>query len=136
MSKPIERLKEIIHGIIDLQPSERKMNRIIGLGTPEDKTSKRKRIKIKESIRNGLSELKITKINKKTQLKKIASKLMGLKETERMKILKIEEIKELEAELKEPESELELELKFKEPILEKIGVNCKMNNILVFKIYY
>ena len=61
---------------------------------------------------------------------------MGLKETERMKILKIEEIKELEAELKEPESELELELKFKEPILEKIGVNCKMNNILVFKIYY
>ena len=53
-----------------------------------------------------------------------------------MSRFKIEEIKELEAELKGLESELELELRFKELIFKVLGLNCEMNNFLVSKSYY
>ena len=43
---------------------------------------------------------------------------------------KIEEIKGLEIELEGLESDLELERKFKDPILKKVGLNCEMNNLL------
>ena len=91
------------------------MNKIIKLETPEDKI---KRIKIKETIRNGLDELNILKINRKKELEEIESKSMILKENERMARFKIEEIKELEIELKG----LESELKFKKLILKKLGL--------------
>ena len=39
------------------------MNKIIELETSEDQTSNIKKIKIKETIRNGLDELKIMKIS-------------------------------------------------------------------------
>ena len=64
MSKPIEHLGEIINRIIDLEPSENKMN-IIELETSEGKTYKTKWIKIEETIRNLLDELKIMKTNRK-----------------------------------------------------------------------
>ena len=60
---------------------------------------------------------------------------MRLNENERMARFKIEEVKELEAELNRLQSVLELELKFKEPILKKLGLNCEMSNILVSKSY-
>ena len=43
------------------------MNKIIKLETPEDKI---KRIKIKETIRNGLDELNILKINRKKRTRR------------------------------------------------------------------
>ena len=43
------------------------MNRIIKLETPEEKI---KRIKIKETIRNGLDELNILKINRKKRTRR------------------------------------------------------------------
>ena len=60
---------------------------------------------------------------------------MRLNENERMARFKIEEVKELEAELNRLQSVLELELKFKEPIFKKLGLNCEMSNILVSKSY-
>ena len=66
-------------------------------------------------------------MNKKKELEEIESKLMSLKENERMVRFKIEEIKG---------SELELEQNFKEPILKKLGLNYQMNNILILKCYY
>ena len=48
---------------------------------------------------------------------------MSLKEKERMARFKIEEIKELEIELKELESKLRPELKFKELIFKVLGLN-------------
>ena len=87
MSKPIEHLGEIINRIIDLEPSENKMN-IIELETSEGKTYKTKWIKIKETIRNLLDELKIMKTNRKKELEEIESKLMSLKENEKMASLK------------------------------------------------
>ena len=65
-------------------------------------------MKIKELRRNWLDELNIIEINRKKELQQIESKLTSLKENERMARFKIEEIKELEIELKELESELEL----------------------------
>ena len=65
-------------------------------------------MKIKELRRNWLDELNIIEINRKKELEQIESKLTSLKENERMARFKIEEIKELEIELKELESELEL----------------------------
>ena len=47
-------------------------------------------------------------INRKKELEQIEPKLTSLKENERITRFKIEEIKELEIELKELESELEL----------------------------
>ena len=119
MSKPIEHLGEIIYRIKDLEPFGNRMNKKIELETPEEKTKKIKIIKIKETIRNGLDKLKIMKISIKKELDEIESKLISRKENERMERFKIEEIKELKAELKELESKLELKQKFKEPILEK-----------------
>ena len=87
MPKPIEHLGEIINRIIDLEPSENKMN-IIELETSESKTYKTKWIKIKETIRNVLDELKIMKTNRKKELEEIESKLMSLKENEKMASLK------------------------------------------------
>ena len=48
---------------------------------------------------------------------------MSLKENERMTIFKI---KELETEIKELESKLKLELKFKESIFKKLGQNYEL----------
>ena len=76
------------------------------------------------------------KINTKKELEKIESKLMSLKENERMARFKTEQIKGLEMELKELESELELELKYEESIFKNRGLNCEMNNIQVSKSYY
>ena len=87
MSKPIEHLGEIINRIIDLEPSENKMN-IIELETSEGNTYKTKWIKMKETIRNVLDELKIMKTNRKKELEEIESKLMSLKESEKMASLK------------------------------------------------
>ena len=87
MSKPIEHLGEIINRIIDLEPSEDKMN-IIELETSEGNTYKTKWIKMKETIRNVLDELKIMKTNRKKELEEIESKLMSLKENEKMASLK------------------------------------------------
>ena len=87
MSKPIEHLGEIINRIIDLEPSENKMN-IIELETSEGSTYKTKWIKMKETIRNVLDELKIMKTNRKKELEEIESKLMSLKENEKMASLK------------------------------------------------
>ena len=87
MSKPIEHLREIINRIIDLEPSENKMN-IIELETSEGNTYKTKWIKMKETIRNVLDELKIMKTNRKKELEEIESKLMSLKENEKMASLK------------------------------------------------
>lgn len=87
MSKPIEHLGEIINRIIDLEPSENKMN-IIELETSEGNTYKTKWIKMKETIRNVLDELKIMKTNRKKELEEIESKLMSLKENEKMASLK------------------------------------------------
>ena len=87
MSKPIEHLGEIINRIIDLEPSENKMN-IIELETSEGKTYKTKWIKIEETIRNLLDELKIMKTNRKKELEEIELKLMSLKENEKMACLK------------------------------------------------
>ena len=87
MPKPIEHLGEIINRIIDLEPSENKMN-IIELETSEGKTYKTKWIKIEETIRNLLDELKIMKTNRKKELEEIESKLMSLKENEKMASLK------------------------------------------------
>ena len=56
MSKPIENFGEIMERTIYLEPFENIENII-------DKTNKTKRIKIKETIRNGLGKLKIMKIN-------------------------------------------------------------------------
>ena len=55
---------------------------------------------------------------------------MILKENESR--LKTEEIKELEIKLKE----LVSDLTFKDSIFKKLGLNCKMNNILISKSYY
>ena len=87
MSKPIEHLGEIINRIIDLEPSENKMN-IIELEISEGNTYKTKWIKMKETIRNVLDELKIMKTNRKKELEEIESKLMSLKENEKMASLK------------------------------------------------
>ena len=87
MSKPIEHLREIINRIIDLEPSENKMN-IIELEISEGNTYKTKWIKMKETIRNVLDELKIMKTNRKKELEEIESKLMSLKENEKMASLK------------------------------------------------
>ena len=87
MSKPIEHLGEIINRIIDLEPSENKMN-MIELETSEGNTYKTKWIKMKETIRNVLDELKIMKTNRKKELEEIESKLMSLKENEKMASLK------------------------------------------------
>ena len=87
MSKPIEHLGEIINRIIDLEPSENKMN-IIELETSEGNIYKTKWIKMKETIRNVLDELKIMKTNRKKELEEIESKLMSLKENEKMASLK------------------------------------------------
>ena len=65
-------------------------------------------MKIKELRRNWLDELNIMEINRKKELEQIEPKLTSLKENERITRFKIEEIKELEIELKELESELEL----------------------------
>ena len=65
-------------------------------------------MKIKELRRNWLDKLKKTEINRKKELEQIEPKLTSLKENERITRFKIEEIKELEIELKELESELEL----------------------------
>ena len=43
---------------------------------------------MKETIRNVLDELKIMKTNRKKQLEEIESKLMSLKENEKMASLK------------------------------------------------
>ena len=77
--------------------------------------------------KTGLNELKTIKINIKEELEEIGLELMNLKEKERMTRLKIEEIKELEMKLKELESELNLELKFKELIFEILRLVCKVN---------
>ena len=66
-------------------------------------------------------------MDKKKELEEIESKLMSLKENERMVRFKIEEIKG---------SELALEQNLKEPILKKLGLNHQMNNILILKSYY
>lgn len=59
------------------------------------------------------------KSNKKEQeLDKIELKSMGLKENERMERFKIEERKELEIELRQLESELELNQNWKSHYLE------------------
>lgn len=50
------------------------MNKTIKLETPEDKTNNIKRIKIKETIRNWLDELKIMKINFKIWIYVLVSK--------------------------------------------------------------
>lgn len=105
--------------IKDLEPPESKTNKIIELGTPADKTNNVKRIKIKETIKNGLEKEKIMIISKRKKLEKIESKLVSLKETERMARFNIEETKGKEIELKGLESEPELEQKFKGPILKK-----------------
>ena len=63
-------------------------------------------MKIKELRRNWLDELNIMEINRKKELEQIEPKLTSLKENERITRFKIEEIKELEIELKELESEL------------------------------
>ena len=57
---------------------------------------------------------------------------MILKENESIARLKTEEIKELEIKLKE----LVSDLTFKDSIFKKLGLNCKMNNILISKSYY
>ena len=77
--------------------------------------------------KTGLNELKTIKINIKEELEEIGLELMNLKEKERMTRLKIEEINELEMKLKELESELNLELKFKELIFEILRLVCKVN---------
>ena len=69
MSEPIEDLGETISRIIDLEPSENRMNKI-ELETAEVKTNEIESIKIKETTRNGLEELKIMKTNRKKELKK------------------------------------------------------------------
>ena len=76
------------------------------------------------------------KTNRKKELEEIELELMSLKENERRAIFKIEEIKKLQIELKELESELELEIKFKELIFKKPGLNCEVNNVLASKTYY
>ena len=78
----------MIDRIIDLQPFENKMNKMTKLETSEDKANEIKRIK--ETIRIGLDELKIMKINRKKELEEIESKLMNLKENERMARFKLE----------------------------------------------
>ena len=83
-----------------------------------------------------MDELKIMKTNRKKELEEIELELMSLKENERRAIFKIEEIKKLQIELKELESELELEIKFKELIFKKPGLNCEVNNVLASKTYY
>ena len=55
--------KWLIDTIIDLKSSENRMNKIIELETSEEQTIKIKIIKIQETIRNGLDELKIMKIS-------------------------------------------------------------------------
>ena len=47
------------------------MNEIIKLEAAKGKTNKINRIKIKLTIRNGLDELKIMKINRKIELEEI-----------------------------------------------------------------
>ena len=76
------------------------------------------------------------KTNRKKELEEIESELMSLKQNERRAIFKIEETKKSEIELKELESQLELEIKFKELIFKKLGLNCEGNNVLVSKTYY
>ena len=76
------------------------------------------------------------KTNRKKELEEIELELMSLKENERRAIFEIEEIKKLQIELKELESELELEIKFKELIFKKLGLNCEVNNVLASKTYY
>ena len=71
-------------------------------------------------------------INKKKEPEKVESKLMILKENESIARFKTEEIKELEIKLKE----LVPDLKFKDSIFKKLGLDCKMNNILISKSYY
>ena len=71
-------------------------------------------------------------INKKKEPEKVESKLMMLKENESIARFKTEEIKELEIKLKE----LLSDLKFKDSIFKKLGLNCKMNNTLISKSYY
>ena len=83
-----------------------------------------------------MDELKIMKTNRKKELEEIELELMSLKENERRAIFKIEEIKKLQIELKELESELELEIKFKELIFKKPGLNCEVNNVLASKTYH
>ena len=76
------------------------------------------------------------KTNRKKELEEIESELMSLKQNERRAIFKIEETKKSEIELKELESQLELEIKFKELIFKKLGLNCEVNKVLVSKTYY
>ena len=49
MSKLIEHFGEIIDSIIDLKPSEDRVNKIIEPEIPEEKTNNKKIIKIKEA---------------------------------------------------------------------------------------
>ena len=82
----IESFEEIIEIIIDLEPSENKIDKITeyDIETPEDKINKVKRVKIKETIKNGLDELKLMEINKIKELEEIEWKLM----CQKVKIIK------------------------------------------------
>ena len=77
-----------------------------------------------DRIRSGLDELKIMKMDTKQELEEIRSELISPKEKERMTRFKTEYIKELEIELKELESKLKPDLKFKELIFKMLGLNC------------
>ena len=82
----IESLEEIIEIIIGLEPSENKIDKITKyyIETPEDKINKVKRVKIKETIKNGLDELKLMEVNKIKELEEIEWKLM----CQKVKIIK------------------------------------------------
>lgn len=78
--------------MINLEQSGSRINKIIELETPgHKKKNKIKRIEIKETMRNGLDELKISKMNNKKELEKMKLNIMSLKENERIVRFKIEE---------------------------------------------
>lgn len=104
--------------MIDLELSDDRMIKGTKLQTSEDKANK---------IRSGLDKLIIMKINTKNEIEEIESKLISLKENERLVRFKTEGIKELE---------LKLKLRFEKLIFEMRGISCEMNNILVSESYY
>ena len=63
--KTIESFEEIIEIIIGLEPSENKVYNVTeyDIETPEEKINRVKKVKIRETIKNGLDELKIIKLN-------------------------------------------------------------------------
>ena len=116
MSILVKHLEEKIDGIIELKSFENRINIITKLEASENETHR---------IKSGLGKLKIMKIDIKKELEKIGSQFTSLKQKEKMARFKIEEITELEIELKELESKLKPKLKFKELIFKMLGLNCE-----------